>query len=214
MSPHPVIIQGGMGAGVSDWRLANAVSRTGQLGVVSGTALDVIMARRLQDGDPGGNIRRALDHFPFQSVADRIYNEYFIAGGKAPKASYRNVPMHERVNPKPLNEILIVSNFVEIFLAKEGHNNPVGINYLEKIQLPHLASIYGSMLAGVHYILMGAGIPLKVPGILDSFASHKKATYQLTVAGAQEGDDCTMSFDPADYLETPLPPLRRPVFLA
>ena len=49
----PVIIQGGMGAGVSSWRLARAVSSTGQLGVVSGTALDVILARRLQEGDPG-----------------------------------------------------------------------------------------------------------------------------------------------------------------
>ncbi len=214
MPKHPVIIQGGMGAGVSDWRLANAVSRTGQLGVVSGTALDVIFARRLQDGDPGGHMRRALDHFPFPAVADRIYSEYYIPGGRGPKDSYRLVPMHERVNPKALNELLIVSNFVEIWLAREGHNNPVGINYLEKIQLPHLASMYGSMLAGVHYVLMGAGIPLKVPGVLDSFANHKKATYQLTVAGAQEGDDCTMSFDPADYLETPLPPLRRPHFFA
>jgi nitronate monooxygenase len=70
-----------MGAGVSDWRLANAVSRTGQLGVVSGTALDVIFARLLQDGDPGGHMRRALDHFPFPAVADRIYREYYIAGG-------------------------------------------------------------------------------------------------------------------------------------
>ena len=30
----PTIIQGGMGVGVSDWRLANAVARAGQLGVV------------------------------------------------------------------------------------------------------------------------------------------------------------------------------------
>ena len=44
---EPVIIQGGMGAGVSNWRLAQAVSRLGQLGLVSGTALDQIMARRL-----------------------------------------------------------------------------------------------------------------------------------------------------------------------
>ena len=47
----PVVIQGGMGAGVSGWRLARAVSSTGQLGVVSGTALDVLLARRLQEGD-------------------------------------------------------------------------------------------------------------------------------------------------------------------
>jgi len=51
MGNLPKIIQGGMGAGVSDWRLARAVSRTGQLGVVSGVALDQIFARRLQDGD-------------------------------------------------------------------------------------------------------------------------------------------------------------------
>ena len=53
MSKYPIIIQGGMGAGVSNWQLAQAVSRTGQLGVVSGTALDQILIRRLQDGDPG-----------------------------------------------------------------------------------------------------------------------------------------------------------------
>ena len=57
MSEYPVIIQGGIGAGVSNWRLAQAVSRLGQLGVVSGTALDQILARRLQDGDPGGHMR-------------------------------------------------------------------------------------------------------------------------------------------------------------
>ena len=54
-----MIIQGGMGAGVSNWRLARAVSWLGQLGVVAGTALDQILSRRLQDGDVGGHIRRA-----------------------------------------------------------------------------------------------------------------------------------------------------------
>ena len=39
--PLPTIIQGGMGAGVSSWSLARAVSKAGQLGVVSGTALTV-----------------------------------------------------------------------------------------------------------------------------------------------------------------------------
>ena len=58
-----VIIQGGTGVGISDWRLARSVSCLGQLGVVSGTALDQI--------------------------------------------------------------------------RREGHTNPVGINFLEKIQIPH-----------------------------------------------------------------------------
>ena len=82
MNPSPLIIQGGMGAGVSNWRLANAVSRLGQLGVVSGTALDQILARRLQDGDPGGHMRRGLDAFPFSAMAERIWQQYYIAAAK------------------------------------------------------------------------------------------------------------------------------------
>ncbi len=79
----PKIIQGGMGTGVSNWRLAQAVSRIGQLGVVSGTGLDVILARRLQDGDPEGHVRRALNNFPFPKMVQRILDTYFIPGGKA-----------------------------------------------------------------------------------------------------------------------------------
>src|ERR1039458_7077319 len=86
MVSFPVIIQGGMGAGVSSWRLARAVSSTGQLGVVSGTALDVILARRLQEGDPGGHMRFALGHFPSQEIMQRILDKYFVSGGKAADA--------------------------------------------------------------------------------------------------------------------------------
>ncbi|MGI9429139.1 MAG: nitronate monooxygenase, partial [Bythopirellula sp.] len=57
---HPIIIQGGMGVAVSAWQLAKAVSLTGQLGVVSGTSLDAVLVRRLQSGDVGGHLRRAL----------------------------------------------------------------------------------------------------------------------------------------------------------
>src|SRR5579859_5906535 len=174
---YPTIIQGGMGAGVSDWRLANAVSRQGQLGVVSGTALEQIMARRLQDGDPGGHIRRALEQFPFPAMAERIRQSYYIPGGKPERASYKLVPMHSQASPVELKELCIAANFVEVFLAREGHDNPVGINFLEKIQIPHLPSLYGAMLAGVGYVLMGAGVPLKIPGVLELLSDHKPATY-------------------------------------
>ena len=56
---YPVIIQGGMGIAVSDWRLARAVSLLGDLGTVSGTGLATILARRLQAGDQTGEMRRA-----------------------------------------------------------------------------------------------------------------------------------------------------------
>ena len=210
---NPVVIQGGMGAGVSNWRLAQAVSRTGQLGLVSGTALDPILARRLQDGDPGGHMRRGLDAFPFPAMAERIWKRYYIAGGKAERTSYLQVPLLVKDNPRDLVELCIVANFVEVYLARQGHANPVGINYLEKIQTAHLPCIYGAMLAGVGYVVMGAGIPLKIPGVLDNYVNHRPAEYTLHVQGAQEGDDVTMRFDPREYMECELGPLTRPKFL-
>jgi nitronate monooxygenase len=214
MNARPTIIQGGMGVGISSWPLARAVSMLGQLGVVSGTALDQILARRLQDGDPGGHLRRALDAFPSPSMAGRILREYCVPGGKTPAQPYRPLPMHAKDDPIELVELCIVGNFVEVFLAREGHQQPVGINYLEKIQIPHLPSIYGAMLAGVDYELMGAGIPVRIPGVLDRLANHEPATYPMQVTGATDADDTTLSFDPHAFMACNLPPLKRPQFLA
>lgn len=209
----PKIIQGGMGVGVSNWRLANAVSRLGQLGVVSGTALDAILVRRLVDGDPGGHMRRGLDAFPFPEMARRVWREYFVAGGKPAGVPYPAIPMRNHIESRKLVELAIVANFVEVFLAREGHKNPVGINFLEKVQLPHLASIYGAMLAGVGYVLMGAGIPLNIPGVLDAFAAHQPAQYRLAVTGLAQDNELFMRLDPAQYAEGALPELTRPKFL-
>jgi nitronate monooxygenase len=214
MMQFPKIIQGGMGVGVSNWTLANAVSKLGQLGVVSGTALDQLFVRRLADGDQGGHMRRGLDAFPFPDMAKRIWQEYFVPGGKPDEKPYPVAPMHQRRELKKVIELCIVSNFVEVFLAREGHKNPVGINFLEKVQLPHLPSIYGAMLAGVGYVLMGAGIPLHIPGVLDAFAAQHPSEYKLSVTGAAQGQDTQMTFDPAEYAEGPLPMLHRPKFLA
>jgi len=215
MSAHqPVIIQGGMGVGVSHWRLARTVSRLGQLGVVSGTALEQLLTRRLQDGDPGGHMRRALERFPDRRMADRVWQAYHIPGGRASSQSYRVPPMQQKDDPRSLVELRVVANFVEVHLARAGHDGPVGINYLEKIQIPHLASLYGAMLAGVDYVLMGAGIPLRIPGVLDRLARHEAASYPLAVTGAQPGDDTEIGFNPADVGIGDGAPLQRPRFLA
>ncbi len=210
----PRLIQGGMGVGVSNWRLARAVSSQGQLGVVSGTALDQMLVRRLQDGDPEGDVRRALEAFPVPDIAERIVRRFHVPGGKAETASYPTLPMHSLPLSQDMQELLVVSNFVEVWLARQGHDQPVGINYLEKLQLPHLPSMYGAILAGVSYVLMGAGIPLKVPGALDRLARHEPAEYPLAVTGVQPDDDFVVRFAPRDVVPLDLPPLIRPAFLA
>src|SRR5260370_21607127 len=163
-------------------------------------------------------MRRGLDHFPIPEIAERIWQTYYIAGGKTERAPYKALPSHSKDAPRELQELCVAANFVEVFLAREGHDYPVGINYLEKVQLPHLPSIYGAMLAGVGYILMGAGVPLKIPGVLERFANHEPATYLLQVSGAQEDDDRTMVFAPKELCTAEegreLPPLSRPKFLA
>jgi len=212
MKNHPVIIQGGMGAGVSHWVLAKAVSRMGQLGVVSGTALDTIFVRRLQNGDPGEHLRRALAHFPVQEIAQKILKSYFISGGKAKGAPFRLLPMYTATPGITHQAVTIVANFAEVFLAKEGHEGAVGINYLEKIQLPLLASLYGAMLGGVAYVLMGAGIPREIPGVLDRLAHHQDVSITLHVEGASATDDFQLHFNPKQVIPHELPPLPRPYF--
>ena len=200
-----------MGIAVSNWRLANAVSSVGQLGVVSGTATDAVLARRLQDGDPEGDSRRALAALPIPGVADRVLERYLVEGGKDPSARYKTRPMFRTELTRSSLDLLVAANFVEVFLAKEGHSNPVGINLLEKIQMPTLASLYGAMLAGVDYVLMGAGIPRAIPGVLDRLSTGQKASLKLDVKGSGE---LISEFDPVAYSDGMVPPAPRPEFLA
>ena len=202
-----------MGAGVSDWRLARAVSQTGQLGVVSGTALAAILARRLQVGDPGGEMRRAIGNFPVPDIAARVLADYFIPGGKPAGEPFKLTPL-PTLKPGPdFVALTMLANFVEVFLAKEGRAGPVGINFLEKIQLPTLPSIYGAMLAGVDYVLMGAGIPRSIPGVLDRLAKGGAVELKIDVEGALAGEEFHTTFAPAAFCGSSAPALKRPFFL-
>ena len=209
----PEIIQGGMGVAVSSWRLAGAVAQSGQLGVVSGTALDLVLARRLQDGDKGGHVRRALHHFPDEDVADRALARYFLEGGRAAGESYAPILKMTLTPNRSSQELLILGGFVETWLAKEGHNGLIGINCLEKIQLSTPGTLYGAMLAGVDVVLMGAGVPRAIPHLLDTLAAHGSVQFPIDVTDA--GDvDYALDFEPRDLIDSVSEPLSRPVFLA
>src|SRR5674476_579725 len=125
--PLPLVIQGGMGVAVSSWRLASAIARAGQLGVVSGTALDLVLTRRLQDGDRDGAVRRALAAFPVPEIAARVVSRYFRPDGRPPGTPYAPVPRLALRQTKLAQELGILGNFAEVWLAKEGHDGLVGV---------------------------------------------------------------------------------------
>jgi nitronate monooxygenase len=186
----------------------------GQLGVVSGTALDSLFVRRLQDGDVGGHLRRAMDAFPIPEVASDILASYFRPDGRPEGVAYKPIPMYKQVVSRVRHQLTMMANFCEVWLAKEGHDGKVGINLLTKVQMPNLGSLYGAMLAGVDYVLMGAGIPKEIPGALDRLAEHRPATLKLEVEGLGRDEVEYLTFTPLEHWDEIEPPaLRRPSFL-
>lgn len=208
----PAVIQGGMGVAVSSWQLAREVSRTGQLGVVSGTALDTVLARRLQDGDLGGHARRALAHFPDAALAQRVLDRWYRPEGRPPGTPYRPTAKPSLRPTRAATELTVAGNFVEVWLAKQGHSGVVGVNYLEKVQMATPASAYGALLAGVDYVLVGAGVPREIPQLLDALCAGREGRIPVDVAGADRTRSAGV--DPADVLGVAVPVLRRPRFLA
>ncbi len=207
----PQLIQGGMGVAVSSWRLAAQVAQAGHLGVVSGTALDAVLARTLQDGDEGGHIRRALACFPDQQMADRVLSTYYREHGRGGKP-YRPHPTLTVTPTDRAVELCVLANFAEVWLAKEGHDGLVGINLLEKIQMATPTATLGAILAGVDYVLMGAGIPREIPALLTDLAAGRPGEVTIDVAGGTHRHASRV--DPVAVLGPHLPTLRRPQFLA
>ncbi len=210
-SDIPVVIQGGMGVAVSSWWMAAEVAKAGHLGVVSGTALDAVLARHLQDGDVDGHARRALAHFPCQEMVQRTLDRYFKEGGRQ-GAPYRPNPTLTIEPSKAAVELCVLGNFVEVWLAKEGHDGLIGVNFLEKIQMATPTAALGAMLAGVDYVLMGAGIPREIPQLLRDLAAGRRAGVTIDVAGGTRRYES--SVDPLAVMGDALPELTRPKFLA
>lgn len=208
----PQVIQGGMGVGVSSWRLARSVSQAGGLGVVSGTALDLVLARRLQDGDEGGHMRRALAAFPVPALAEELLDRYYQPDGRPEGRPYRPVPKLTLRQSAHDQVLAVVANFAEVWLAKEGHDGVVGINYLEKVQMATPAAALGAMVAGVDHVLMGAGVPRQIPRLLDELAAGRIGGVDVDVDGAEQPH--RVEVDPSAFFGEHLPRLSRPAFLA
>jgi NAD(P)H-dependent flavin oxidoreductase YrpB (nitropropane dioxygenase family) len=171
-----------------------------------------VLAHPLQDGDPDGHVRRALAAFPVPGPVERVLTRYFRAGGRPAGTPYSPIPRLALRPNRRADELALLGNFVEVWLAKEGHDGPVGVNYLEKVQMATPAAAYGAMLAGVDYVLMGAGIPRDIPALLTALATHQAVRLPVDVHGAT--GEHAVRLDPHDLLGRDLPALSRPMFLA
>lgn len=200
-----------MGVAVSNWRLARAVSLLGQLGVISGTAMDTVLVRRLQDGDPGGLVRRALAAFPFQQWVKPVLDRYFRPEGREGRP-YLRVAMPTGLGDTASQMLHALGSFTEVYLAKEGHSGLVGMNLLTKLQLPTLGALYGAMLAKVDYVLMGAGIPREIPEALDRLAAGETASLKLDVIGWTGAEAARLRFNPQE-IAGQAQTIKRPSFL-
>ncbi len=212
----PVLIQGGLGVGVSNWRLAREVARAGQLGVVSGTALNTLLVRRLQDGDAGGEVRRAREQFPDREYACDVLRRFFIESGRAPGPAYASSGASTLRSSLGSQRLSVVGAFVEVWLAKQGHGGRVGINFLEKLQLSNLPAVYGAMLAGVDAVLVGAGIPRDIPAALDALAEHDDASCRVVLEtdACKDSGDVVVTFSPRTVFAGLRAQLRRSLFFA
>ena len=201
----PRVIQGGMGVRISSWKLAREVARKGEMGVISGTAMDAIMVRTLQNGDPGGLFRRAMASFPDQDMVNRAMEKYFVEGGKKDNKPFKSLPFWTFEPSQALLEVTVLGNYCEVWLAKHNDDGspiegPVGINRLTKVQLPTIPSLYGAMLADVDYVLMGAGIPMMIPAILDSLSEGKECKFPIEIYGLPNGDtNLNSEFSPSNF---------------
>ena len=202
----PAVISGGMGVRISWWVMSRIVSMMGGLGVVSGTGLEIIYPRLLQDGDPGGHVRRAFNELARRQPALApdvwdIFDKYYIEGGRDPGAPYKPVPpcrvtRMENFRPGPdsfwelpreMQVLVLAANFAEVWLAKEGHDKPVGINFLRKVERPLPWALYGAMLAGAAYVLVGAGSPDELPAMIEKLSRHEPAEMSMKVYGESSG---------------------------
>ena len=119
----------------------------------------------------------------------RMMDKYYVQGGKDLDKSFKSLQMWSLKPTQHLLEATVLANFCEVWLASHNDDDTptegiIGINRLTKVQLPTMASLYGAMLAGVDYVIMGAGIPLKVPGVLDNLSKGQAAHFPIDIAGS------------------------------
>jgi NAD(P)H-dependent flavin oxidoreductase YrpB (nitropropane dioxygenase family) len=178
----------------------------------------------------------AFDSMFGVNIGQKICERYFIEGGKSSTDRFKNAPRQIVRGPdgsnliplpgqtatsiplklsKNIVELLIITGFAEVWLAKEGHNGNIFINFLKKVELPLVYTMYGAMLADVDGIIVGAGNPDGLPAICSHLVNHEAVDIDLSVMYREPGESFYVPFSPRSIVDGKLAQktLRRPAFL-
>ena len=216
------VLVGGMGVDISSVDLVATVARhvSGRFsGSLSATGLTDLYARLLQLGDVGDSVRQAFDAFreKVPALADdveRLYRRYHVPGGTPSGERLRGFSLAGPTPPRDVQLFTMLATFSHVWRTKlAAPDRPVGINFLRKVERVLLYGLYGSMLAGVDWVVMGAGDPGEIPAILDDLARNQPAKLSVHVATVPRNEH-SIRFDPRELVGPNQPPPARPAFLA
>ncbi|MBK6320273.1 MAG: hypothetical protein IPF51_16195 [Dehalococcoidia bacterium] len=94
------------------------------------------------------DVARALNAFD-PEAASEIMDQYAVRDPSKARGRRKLPPKPEvlvngsKATKSKMTKLAVASAFVEVWLAKEGHSGPIGINVLEKVQLMHLPVLLG-----------------------------------------------------------------------
>lgn len=202
----PRLIQAGMGVRISGARLANATSRLGALGVVSGVGLRHVVIEEVRAGNK--EVIETAGTFPLGQYVEELLA--FAPGGpQHNRPAPMDVPDPKRAaRPRRLS---VICAYTEVKRAQKGHRGKIGINVMWKCALSVLPTLYGAMLAGVDALLCSAGVPMELPGILRSVRAGEDLAY-VPLSGTGTPARLEIAADePAALLAGTKPPRMIPV---
>lgn len=191
------VLLGGMGVGISSPELAKAVALAGKgrtAGITSATVAAHMAMSKLVNEDSG--YLRALDAFEKLIPEAGAYIREWVSEKMRNKCMPIGIPLYSRSISPRRTWANIFGGFAVTFLASEGHEYPIGVNVLEKVQHPHLEHFMGVLLAfslrspnALSFIIAGAGLPWQFPRVLRDLAQFRSATYEVDCLVVKDGKE-------------------------
>lgn len=208
-----------MAAIISGSRLTGAAGKRGCLGTVALTGTDQRWLLAGANDDP--RLKEALKRFPYQDLVREFWE--IVKDVPRPWRGFRwefaQTTGSDTIEACRKNEVLaIIGAWVEVTLAFDiaGEDADIGVNLMWELSQAFLPYLYGALLANAKYIMVGAGIPRNLAGIVTDLCHHCATDRELTVSlvdnakGLGYLSSYKIQFDPSKYVEGNPPMIELP----